>query len=229
MLADETRLPKRYNEATSVIKYLNMKMKYIDFLFLTSIWIPFPVISSFLLFWWGGYLLNYRDQLPGIAISGLIIGFIVCALTLSNWLKRAYSQKTWLLICLYLFYMVGIFGFFMGVPVFNIIPGILAAIYLSRKAIVHRFKSSDYQKTLKKLQKLTAAGLLLVCIFSAFLALNDPNTGANIKGMLGLTFTVTTGMIWGIIVIGGLALLAAQYSIIKVTGILTLKMLKHNP
>jgi hypothetical protein len=203
-----------------------MKMKYIDFLFLTSIWIPFPVISFFLLFWWGGYFLNYRAQLPGIAISGLIIGSIVCALTISNWLRRTYTQKTWLLICLYLFYMIGIFGFFMGVPVFNIIPGVLAAIYLSRKTIVHNLKSSDYNKLLNKLQIFMAAGLLLVCIFSAFLALSDQSTGANIKGMLGLPFTVTTGMIWGIIVIGGAALLAAQYLIIKVTGILTIKVLK---
>lgn len=52
--------------------------------------------------------------------------------------------------------------------------------------------------------------LAAFCAAAAWLALRDPTTAANLEGMLGLGFTVSTGTIWGLILIGGAGLLAAQ-------------------
>jgi hypothetical protein len=54
----------------------------------------------------------------------------------------------------------------------------------------------------------TTGVLVLVCIASAFIALASPSTAADLRGMLGLGFEVTQGMIIGLILIGGPALLA---------------------
>ena len=202
-----------------------MKIEIFDKIFLVPLWILFPVLTVTLLFWWTGYLFNLTGQLPGIVLSGFILGLIVCLLSIKGWLNKAYQHNTVLLIILYLFYMTGIFGFFMGVPVFNIIPGILAAIYFSRKTILLNNKADNYKNIINIIQLIMAAGLLFISTASAFIALSDAYTGENIKGMLGLSFDVTSEMIWFIIITGGLALLITQYLSIKVIEILTLRVL----
>jgi hypothetical protein len=53
--------------------------------------------------------------------------------------------------------------------------------------------------------------LILFMIMSAIIALTDMCTADNIRGMLGLNFTVTHEMIYGIIIIGGIILFIIQY------------------
>jgi len=60
--------------------------------------------------------------------------------------------------------------------------------------------------------------LLGVCAVSAYIAINDPYTGDNLKGMLGLGFEVTNVMVYGLIFVGGLFLLVFQYFIVYITG-----------
>lgn len=193
----------------------NNNLKLIDKIFLALIWIPFPTISITLIFWWSGYLLGFKDQLIGIVFVGLILGIFLCILTFKKFLQRAYNQNKWLLICLYLFYMIGIFGFFMGVPVFNIIPGILAGIYFTRKAIYSNSNMLVFKNLMKRIQIIMAIGLTIICACSAYIALNDPFTGVNIKGMLNLPFDVTQVIIWGIILIGGFTMLIIQFLAIR--------------
>jgi hypothetical protein len=58
-----------------------------------------------------------------------------------------------------------------------------------------------------------AIGIILggVCIVSASIALVDPSTAHNLQGMLGLSFLVTHGMIIGIILAGGAAILTLDW------------------
>jgi hypothetical protein len=58
----------------------------------------------------------------------------------------------------------------------------------------------------------------LVCTSSAFLALGDPYTSANLKGMLGLHFDISYSMLVWICVLGGLFLLVLQYLMIRLTA-----------
>ena len=54
-------------------------------------------------------------------------------------------------------------------------------------------------------------GLAILCVASAVLALASPSTTADLEGMLAVPFEGTTPKVVGLIVVGGAALLTAQY------------------
>lgn len=58
---------------------------------------------------------------------------------------------------------------------------------------------------------MTVGWLALLCVASAVLALASPSTTADLEGMLAVPFEVTTPIVVGLIVVGGAALLTAQY------------------
>ena len=76
--------------------------------------------------------------------------------------------------------------------------------------------------------KFTTIVIIFICIASAYIAINDPYTGGNLKAMLNLSFEVTEEMIYGIIVVGGLALVVLQYWITKITSLVTLSLSRKN-
>ncbi len=59
--------------------------------------------------------------------------------------------------------------------------------------------------------------MAFICTSSAFLALRDPTTAANIEGMLCLTFEVTQEMIIALIVVGGAGLLGLHWWLVDKT------------
>ena len=54
-------------------------------------------------------------------------------------------------------------------------------------------------------------GLAILRVAPAVLALAGPSTTADVEGMLAVPFEVTTPIVVGLIVVGGAALLTAQY------------------
>jgi len=103
------------------------------------------------------------------------------------------------------------------VPVFNMVLSIPAGLIIGRK-LVHQSMSVGVEKRLTRKTNLFTTGVMaLICISSAFLALRDPTTAANLEGMLRLNFEVTQGMIMALIVIGGAGLLAVHWWLVKMT------------
>ncbi len=177
-----------------------------------------PVITLWV-FWWGSYLLGADE--PGIrfwSIAGIITGIAVAAILIKKLVSVFYLLPTPVLIALYLTYTAGIFGFFMGVPVFNIVPGVLAGVYMGRKAALAGRSEETFAAELRQTNLFAAAVLLLLCSFSAFIALADPHTAANLEGMFGLGFSVTPTHVWLLIVSGGASLLLVQYGLICLAG-----------
>jgi hypothetical protein len=70
--------------------------------------------------------------------------------------------------------------------------------------------SGQYRRPLAKAVWFSTGVLAAFCAASAWLAVNDRTTAANLEGMFRLGFHVTDGMIWGIILIGGALLLGLQ-------------------
>ena len=60
--------------------------------------------------------------------------------------------------------------------------------------------------------------LLIICLSSAFIAITDPYTGANLQGMLNLSFEVTKPNILGVIIIEGALLLFIQNVLLMKAG-----------
>ena len=176
-----------------------------------------PVIA-FCAFWWLSFLLKLDSGLWMIA--GLFFGIILCIALLRKFrlVDRFYTANYYPLAMLYIVYSIGIFGFFMGVPIFNAIPGILAGIYIGRKMKLSGQPSSIYRSELRKVAVFSAIILFLICCCSAWLALVDPYTAANLQGMLKLSFEVTDTIIWLLIVIGGASLLVLQHVLLLVVG-----------
>lgn len=106
-------------------------------------------------------------------------------------------MKRNIFIILYLVLSVLIFGCFMGVTIGNLLFNIILALFVFKKDIIN----------LTQYRTLTFITLLGANISSAYIALTDNYTAANLEGMLHLNFEVTTSMIWGLIVIGGLLLI----------------------
>lgn len=109
--------------------------------------------------------------------------------------------------------MIGIYGFFMGVPIFNVIPGLFAAYFFARKDM-----TADTKNTSKVPLYFIYIMLALFCLSSAIIALRDPYTSGNLEGMLNLSFNIEQWHIWLVIIVGGLGLI-----FIQITGYLLIK------
>ena len=109
------------------------------------------------------------------------------------------KKKIIALLAMYMFVSFVVFTVFMGVPIFNVVVGILGGVYL--------VKQKANKKTLKYYRIFSFAILLLAFIGSAVIALTDPYTSANLEGMFNLSFQVTMLHIWLIVIIGGIIFL----------------------
>ncbi|NLL44166.1 MAG: hypothetical protein GX247_00665 [Mollicutes bacterium] len=99
----------------------------------------------------------------------------------------------------------------MGVPVFNILPGIFGSIYVGKQARIRNDNVETFQHNLKIVNIFSIIVLIFMCFCSAYLALSDPYTASNLEGMFNLSFSLTSAMLWMIIIFGGIILLLVQY------------------
>jgi hypothetical protein len=170
-----------------------------------------PVIAFFLAGWWISIPLVPESRIFLGALAGLFLAIFVDVMFLRGWVRRAYSMKTWVWQAVYLFYSVGMFGFFMGVPVFNVILGLPAGVFVGRWLAHSGADSTHMQKVAREVAVFTASILGLVCIASGSIALANRSTASDLQSMLGLPFHVTPVMIIGLILGGGTMILALDW------------------
>jgi hypothetical protein len=174
-----------------------------------------PVVS-FCGFWWSSFALGL--DVKCWSITGIIVGILIDVMFLGKLLPKFYYLSKLTLLTLYAAYSIGIFGFFMGVPVFNVVPGVLAGIYVGRKMRIRGQSQDVLKQEMRKAARFSFVVLLIACFFSAYISLQDPFTGANLRGMLNLSFEVTKTHIWLLIILGGTALLLIQYFLVMTAG-----------
>jgi hypothetical protein len=170
-----------------------------------------PVIACFLAGWWISIPFVPESRVCLCALIGLLLGILVDVIFLGGWIRCAYSIKTWVWKAVYVFYSIGMLGFFMGVPVFNVMLALPAGVFVGRWLVHSGADSTRMHKTARQAAVFTTSILGGVCIVSASIALVDPSTAHNLQGMLGLSFQVTHGMIIGIILVGGVMILALDW------------------
>jgi len=164
--------------------------------------------------WWISFLFDL-DLIAG-AIGGAVFGAAADVLVLWWLLPRLFSMKWLPLMVIYLLYSVFLYGFFMGVPVFILCMGAVAGWYIGRRSHVNGAGEPAFQKLRKRTQIWCALVLFIACLLSAYIALSDPYTAENLTGMLSLSFALTRGMVWGIVLIGGAALLLFQALLVRI-------------
>jgi hypothetical protein len=134
--------------------------------------------------WWGAFFLAPESQIPFFALAGLGLGISIDFLFLGKWIMAAYQIPLIFLIAIYLFYSVGMFGFFMGVPVFNLVMGPVAGIYIGRRLGFEKVAKEEKERITHWTGLFTALVLAVACLAALFLAGSESTLAANINGML---------------------------------------------
>lgn len=184
-------------------------------------------IFTFLVFWWSSLLFINNDRVVMIiAISGLLFGLLITFLIKRFRGINFFKMTPEVLIGIYIFYSVCFFWFFMGVPIFHPILGIIAGYYWGRRLIFKQANSETFQREIRKVSMFTSLIISFVCLLSATISLIDLYTVSNLKGMLNLSFDITPPILVGLIIIGGIFLIGFQYWLTKMTIIKTLKLNK---
>jgi hypothetical protein len=174
-----------------------------------------PVITGALAGWWLSIPLVPESLIFAGMLAGLLVGILIDVAFLKGWIQRAYSTSPIVWGGVYLFYSIGLFGFFMGVPVFHVGLALPAGFFVGAYLAHQDARYSQVQRTARRSSIVTTCIMALVCGASATVALIDPYTADNLEGMLGLSFPVTTPMIVGIILVGGGFLLVLQWWLTK--------------
>lgn len=200
------------------------KMSRFDKLFLKLTIGFIPPVLLFLAFWWGSLVFIKDSTVFKIAGLGFLLGILIDVLFIKRWIQSAYQMHPLLLIMIYLFYTIGMFGFFMGVPIFNVFNGVIAGIFIGRKLKNTASSNANPAAAIKKVSLLSTFIMFFICTASAAIALADPYTAANLEGMFHLNFKITQTILYEIIAIGGLFLITSQYWITKITGKYVLKL-----
>lgn len=170
-----------------------------------------PAVTT-ICFWWGSIPLFRDDRVIMVCmLTGLLIGILLDLTLLRKHLLGLFDLSFIKLILLSLFYSAMIYGFFMGFPVFNSLVGIVGSYVLVKGGSLRYEDIKLIKSKVKIFVAVSSLSLLLLCIVTAWLALKERTICLQVKGMLGLPFDVTMGMIWALIIIGSAFLLAFQY------------------
>ena len=170
----------------------------------------FPLLG-FLAGWWGTFSFLTGGLSILIAVVGLLVGIVVDIVYLKKWVSSAYSLDLKIWMAIYIFYSIGMFGMFMGLPVFNLLLALPASLFMGSKLAHQRADDDELRRMSGKVCLFTTGVLAVLCAASAAIALTDPYTAGDVQGMLGLPFEVTRPMLAGISVIGGAGLLLLQW------------------
>ena len=170
-------------------------------------------VSLMLLGWWGSIPFITESSVMVIALSGFIIGIVLDFTVLRQLIFRLFYLPLPALFAVALFYSVMIYGFFMGFPLFNTLVGITCAYAAARGSVLQSTDGQALQKRARTVQWFSFALLLSICICTAVLALREATITSQVQQMLSLPFKVTQGMIWTMILVGGILLLVLQYGV----------------
>ena len=189
---------------------------------------PLAPLAFFMGAWWGAYEFLPEKWVPLGALSGLLLGILADAFLLKNLIDRAHQLNVVFWVAVFIFYSIGIFGFFMGVPVFNALLAIPAGFVIGGKLASQEADKLQVRKAAGRTAWFTTGVLVFICAASAFIALMSESTASDLRGMLGLGFEVTQGMIVGLILVGGVTLLVLGWGLAIVSVRISHKFLQRN-
>jgi len=173
---------------------------------------PVAPIALFLCGWWASLGIVPEKLVFMLVFVGFGTGVAIDIAFLKRWVRTAYSWNEKLLLAVFLFYSVCVFGFFMGVPVFNLAVGVAAGLFWGRRLLHLGVDETTAAHDALRVARASAWAITLVSFASGYFATRDvADTARNLQGMLGLPFTPTDRMVVALIVTGGPALIVAQH------------------
>lgn len=193
------------------IKSIGSFLDGVEKLFLqVIIGLPVPVLG-FLAGWWGSIPFVEESIIKYFALGGLICGIIIDILFLRRWVHKAYELPIKGFVLVFLVYNVLIFGFFMGVPIFNLFPGIIGGYYVG---LCLRHKNADESLVNDYAHKTAIFSMVVlagICVLSLCIAYLDASLSANIQGLFNLEKSIGKTTILILSGFGGVILVALEY------------------
>jgi len=184
---------------------------------------PIPLIM-FLLVWWISNIFIKDLYAFFFAIGGLLIGLWLNAELIFPY--QFYKVKKRILAIIYLFLSLGFLGFFMGVPAFNILLGVLAGNYLSIRVISNYKNNNEIKINLKQGAAFTSGVLFIITLLSAFLAYTDKESSILVvQQLFNIQLNPTSFFI--LIVLGGIVIVTLQYFITLYTAKTMLQLWRY--
>lgn len=166
------------------------------------------------------FVLDKSENRPLIYLTiGLLAGLLIDLKFLKGWINRRFNMPIWIIASIYLVYNVFVYGFFMGLPVFNVFLGLLAGYYSGNRICFNKVESEEHSKIINQVSLFAGIIMTVVCISSGFLAIYNNGAAGMIQDVLGLSFEVTRSMLWGIVLIGGFILILANILLTRLTMI----------
>jgi len=192
-----------------------LKRKDIPSLIIFGAVFPLLIALTAVVIW--NYFDRSEDRIILYLAGGLLAGLLIDLRYLKKWVTNRYRLSMTFIGFVFIVYNVMAYGFFMGFPVFNVFLAIMAGWYMGNRLSSDSSNLKDQKRIINKTTLFVGAIMIVICTFSAYLALREESIGQQIQGMLGLHFEVTSPMVIGIIVVGGLALITAQICCIRFT------------
>ena len=156
-------------------------------------------------------------------VSGVLAGLILDLIFLKRWIDNRYAMPLWVVISIYVFYNIVLFGMFMGLPVLNVLLGLPAGFYMGNRVVFNSVPVNQYQAITKHVSLFTGFMMLLICTASAIIGLREEGIGQTIQSMLGVSFEITKPMVWGIVLLGGTLLVLCKVMLTGITMKRTIK------
>jgi hypothetical protein len=172
-----------------------------------------PPIAGLLAGWWGSLPCNSEMWIARFALAGLAIGLLIDALFLRRWFHRRYAMSWLAWFGIFVFYSVGMFGLFMGMPAFNVALALPAGLVVGGKLAASNCDSDCGRRIIRLACISTTVVLAAVCAASATIALLHPSTASELQHMLNLGNEVTSAHVTSLIIVGGGALLVMHWTV----------------
>ena len=194
---------------------LNVMLAGMERLFLMIIiGLVFPILLG-LVGWWGSLPFVPERSIIYFALGGFMLGVLVDMVFLRFWTRNALRLPLIWPVLIYLFYSVGMFGFFMGVPAFNVAMGPVGGYYMGMRLRAKNSDKDEVEKTARQAGLFAALILAVACTASLVIAWLDPSLEANISGMFALTKPISKTTILALSGAAGVGLIILEYAITR--------------
>ena len=192
---------------------LNSMLAGMERLFLMiMIGLVFPILLG-LVGWWGSLPFVSESAILYFAMGGFMLGALVDMVFLRFWTRNALHMPLIWPALIYLFYSVGMFGFFMGVPAFNVIMGPVGGYYMGMRMRAKNSAGDEVEKIASQTGLSAALILALACAAALVIAWLDPSLEANISGMFALNQPLSKTTILALSGAAGVGLIFLEYVI----------------
>jgi hypothetical protein len=198
----------RKNKPVSSLNYL---LSSVERLFLNIIIGLVAPIILMLAGWWGSLPFVPEGSIMYFALGGLLLGLLVDVLFLRRWVRKAYSFPVAWFVLVYLFYSVCLFGFFMGMPAFNLVMGVMGGYYTGLCLRHANRDQAAVEITARRTALFAAVVLGAVCLASWVLAYQEATIASEIKGMFSLKKEISRETILGLSAAAGIGLVVIEY------------------